>query len=88
MPAKRHRNQLTNGGAPPSVKVLKTMAAVISALGGPGKVAKLTGRKSTHLHNWQNDTGRFPAKTHPVMQAALTAKGYSAPDELWGVIKP
>lgn len=66
----------------------KTMEAVINALGGPGKVAVITGRKTNHIHNWLNDTRRFPAKTHPVMQAALAEKGYSAPGALWGIIEP
>ncbi len=66
----------------------KTMEAVITALGGVPKVAKLTGHKTNHIHNWTHDTRRFPAKTHPVMQAALTKAGYSAPGELWGVIEP
>lgn len=64
------------------------MAAVINALGGEPKVAKLTGHKAQHIYNWKNDTGRFPAKTHPVMQKALAKAGYSAPGVLWGIIEP
>jgi len=83
MPAARHRNREEAVS-----RICKTMEAVINALGGPGKVAKLTGRKTNHLHNWQHDTGRFPSKTYPVMKAALEEKGYKALPELWGVTEP
>jgi hypothetical protein len=94
-----HQTIVANGGAIPErwlssskelgeLTLCGTMGAVIKALGGPPKVAKLTGHKYNHVHNWINDTGRFPAKTHPVMQRALAKAGYIAPGALWGIIEP
>lgn len=64
---------------------LSSTAAVMEKLGGPGAVAKLTGRKYNAAQNWKGfDT--FPPDTYLVMTEALRASGYTAPASLWRMI--
>ncbi len=61
---------------------LGTTKAVIKALGGSTAVGRLTGRKVQAASNWAA-LGTFPANTFVILQAALRAKGLSAPLTLW-----
>lgn len=65
---------------------LLTTADVMAALGGPGAVAELTGRKYSAAHNWGTFV-KFPANTYVVMQAALAKIGRTAPASLWGMVE-
>lgn len=69
------------------LRELTTTAEVMAALGGIAPVAALTGRKYGAAFNWKGFP-KFPADTFVVMQAALRAAGYSAPDSLWGMVEP
>lgn len=70
-----------------SPEVLETTAAVIDALGGPVKVAEITGRKYTAAWNWTK-AETFPSNTYLALQAALAATGKAAPPSLWGMTEP
>jgi hypothetical protein len=64
---------------------LKTVEEVISTLGGVKAVQELTRRGSeSAVPNWKLRKS-FPTNTYAVLKAALEAKGFTAPDELWGM---
>lgn len=63
---------------------LTTTKEVITALGGSAAVAEITGRRLNAVSNWRKFS-TFPSNTYTTMQAALIAKGKSAPDALWGM---
>jgi ABC-type hemin transport system substrate-binding protein len=65
---------------------LSTTEEVILALGGVRAVAELTGRKYTAACNWANFQ-TFPPDTFVVMKAALTDRGYAAPNSLWRMVR-
>jgi hypothetical protein len=68
------------------VEQLKTVDEVVTALGGNMVVQAITCSKhGSAVSNWKR-IGRFPAKTHKVLQSALSERSMSAPDELWGII--
>lgn len=68
------------------IRELKTVDEVVAELGGSGAIKAITGSKHTSaVSNWKK-LGRFPAKTHKVLQDALCAKGLTAPDSLWGLV--
>ena len=67
------------------IKQLSTIEDVISELGGPKAVAKLTQRGSSSAVPMWKMRRSFPAKTYVVMKSALEAKGLSAPDSLWNM---
>ena len=57
------------------------------ALGGTRAVAELTGRRYTAAAHWLKFKA-FPSNTYLVLKSALYAKGYVAPDSLWGMTEP
>jgi hypothetical protein len=67
------------------VKQLSTIEEVISELGGPRAVAELTNRGSVSAVPTWKLRKSFPTNTYAVMKAALEAKGFAAPDHLWGM---
>jgi hypothetical protein len=67
-------------------ETLCTVEEVVDALGGNLGVAAITGVKHTSsVSNWKK-FGKFPAKTHKVLQEALHERSMKAPDTLWGMI--
>lgn len=66
---------------------LETTSAVIDALGGTTKVARITGRKLAAVSNWR-DKATFPPATFLVMQHELRGVGKSAPASLWNMVQP
>ncbi len=67
------------------LRQLHTIEEVISVLGGPAALAEMTGRDSiSAVPNWKLRDA-FPTNTYALMKAALKAKGFSAPGELWGM---
>lgn len=67
-----------------NTRKLHTTPQVIDALGGKHAVSELTGRSWSAVWNWE-DRKAFPPNTYAVLKAALEAKGYAAPDSLWGM---
>ena len=67
---------------------LRTMDAVIDALGGDAGVKKLTGAAQNNLGNWRKTQKKFPAHTYLIMIDALAERGYRAPPALWGITEP
>ena len=67
-------------------KQLNTVEEVISELGGYQAVRELTEKNSnlSTVMMWKTRQ-KFPATTYARMQAALRAKGATAPDDLWGM---
>ena len=71
--------------------MLTTTKAVVNAIGGGHEdetkvqvIARMTGRNYSAAFNWTKQY-TFPSNTYVVMKAALEAKGYDAPDSLWGM---
>lgn len=64
---------------------LPTIEAVIKELGGNQAVADLTGRATDQaVSNWKGRNS-LPLNTYTVLKSALRARGFSAPDALWGM---
>lgn len=63
---------------------LATTSVIITALGGNGAVARLTGSTAKAVSNWKA-LGAFPWRTQLTITSALNERGYSAPPELWGI---
>ena len=62
---------------------IQTIEEVIEKLGGTKAVAELTKRPSpSAVPNWIVRNS-FPLNTYTILKAALRARGYDAPDELW-----
>jgi hypothetical protein len=68
------------------MQTLRSIEEVIEKLGGPKAVAELTNRTGSPsvVPNWVK-RNKLPAKTFTTMQAALQARGLSAPNDLWGM---
>lgn len=67
-------------------ETLCTVSDVVDALGGNLGVAAITGVKHmSAISNWKR-IGKFPAKTHKILQDALHERSMKAPDDLWGII--
>lgn len=66
---------------------LETAEAVVRALGGPTKVARLTGRSPQQVWNWKKKEGRFPGAFFLLMTHELAAIGKRAPASLWGQVE-
>lgn len=68
------------------MRTLNSIEAVINELGGPKAVAELTKRTGSPsvVPNWVK-RNKLPAKTFTTLQAALQARGLSAPNDLWGM---
>ncbi|MEY9493715.1 hypothetical protein [Bradyrhizobium elkanii] len=62
---------------------LTTAASVFEAIGGPRKVAALTGANIKAVRNWYGCFEAFPSNTYAIMLRELAARGYTAPPWLW-----
>jgi hypothetical protein len=66
-------------------KELRTVKAVVDALGGNTAVITLTGGSYlSAVSNWKK-RGTFPASTHYVLTKALEKHSLQAPASLWGM---
>lgn len=68
-------------------EILETPAQVIDALGGPAKVAEITGRKYSAAWNWKGSKA-LPANTYLLLKSALAERGLQAPASLWRMAEP
>lgn len=68
-------------------QLLLTTGDVIEKLGGPSRVAEITGRGYTAVSNWKA-RGTFPPGTYLSMQGALKVAGFDAPPHLWRMAAP
>ncbi len=64
------------------VEELKTVDAVLDALGGTRAVAELFGRTDPAISNWRK-AEQFPAYTYPVIRNELQKIDRCAPEALW-----
>ena len=62
---------------------LQTTAEVMTELGGPAQVARLTGAKYGNVWQWSKED-TFPARYFLVMWLELLALGFEASPRLWG----
>lgn len=70
-----------------SMETLDSTDAVFDALGGPGRVAQITGRKYSAAWNWKKGA-KFPANTYLTIQGELSQIGKRADPALWGMAAP
>jgi hypothetical protein len=63
---------------------LWNVSEVIVALGGPSKIARMTGRSPQAVCNWRQ--GTVPPKYEKMLSAALEAKGFYATPAVFGFI--
>lgn len=68
------------------MSILNTPSAVIDALGGPTRTARLVGRSPNAVWNWR-ERG-FPPETYLVCQRLLSERGLRAPARLWRMAEP
>ena len=68
-------------------RILETTAAVMVELGGPAKVAALTGADYKTVWPWER-MATFPSRYFFLMTQELRQRGFSAPPELWGQVMP
>ena len=66
------------------LRLLSTFNEVLDVLDGPVAVGNLTETSCACVCNWRSYNGLFPPKYYFVMDAALRARGYTAPRSLWG----
>lgn len=59
---------------------------VVTALGGPAAVGRMTGNPPSAVCNWRTKRQRFPSKYYVAMRDELSARGYYAPMGLWGQV--
>lgn len=69
------------------LKVLKSVDAVLDALGGNMPVAALVGVGSRAVSNWRARQ-RISKDSFLVMRDALLERGATAPPSLWGIKPP
>jgi hypothetical protein len=67
------------------VKKLQTVDDVIEKLGGFDVVREMTKRNGAFTVPMWKHREKFPPNTFTIMNAALRAKGFSAPATLWGM---
>lgn len=67
------------------LQTVETVEDVIAKLGGPEAVADLTKRESTSAVPMWKTRKKFPLQTFTTIQAALQARGLTAPNSLWGM---
>ena len=75
-----NRNNFEYGA---DMKRLRTFKQVVEILGGPAAVRELTHANPKQAWNWNNKTGRFPARLHASMTQKLRDLGYEADPRLW-----
>jgi len=75
------------------LKVLGTSGEVIDALGGTSNTARIaasvspSGCSPQRVTNWRG-SGRLAPFTFLIFTDELTARGFRAPPELWGIKPP
>lgn len=62
---------------------VSTIAELIEKLGGPSKAGEILGASPQRAVNWRN-SGKITAELFVQHQAALKARGLSAPPSFWG----
>lgn len=68
-----------------AIRTLKTVEAVIEALGRPWIYAA-TGKEARNVWDWCS-RGKFPPELYDLMTTKLKKLGYRAPQELWSQAK-
>lgn len=66
---------------------LDTVDDVITKLGGPTEVGRLTGKTPQAVWNW-GPRGRMAPDVFLIMSAELERRGFTAPAELWSINTP
>jgi hypothetical protein len=66
------------------LKHLRTAREVVKALGGNIAVQAMTERCQSAVPNWKKKN-RFPSNTYTTLMPELEARGYSAPNALFGM---
>lgn len=69
------------------MRKLHSFEAVVDVLGGPTALAHMVGKKASSIWNWQHRLGRFPARYYKGMIDELAARGFTAPQHLWGQVE-
>jgi hypothetical protein len=69
-----------------AMQPLHTFDDVVTALGGPAAVGRLTSNPTCAVCNWRKKRDRFPAKYFDAMRTALAERGFVAPATLWGQV--
>lgn len=64
------------------MKIFKTTAEVITALGGIDYLAEMSSISPNAVYNWRADR-QFPADTYRLIKDELAEIGADAPDYLW-----
>lgn len=67
-----------------SDEILKTVDAVMDALGGTQHVANLTSSKPSAVSMWRK-AETFPSNTYVALTQALRERGKTAPPSLWNM---
>ena len=67
------------------MKRLRTVQAVVDALGGLEGICELTDANLKQAWHWVGRAEQFPANTYVVIQRALHARGLEAPARLWSM---
>lgn len=67
--------------------MLTTVESVITALGGTGAVATLTGFGPTAVSNWKA-RGRIPSEQFLIVTNALTTRNLAADPKVFGFAEP
>jgi hypothetical protein len=70
-----------------NARTLQTVPEIITELGGPTAVGRITDRSPQSVVNWRA-AARFPAKTFLILQSELAARNIEAPPSLWGIKEP
>jgi hypothetical protein len=68
------------------LRPLWTFDEIVTVLGGPSAVGRMTGCTSSAVCNWRSKCGRFPARYYVAMRDELAARGYFGPPALWGQV--
>lgn len=64
--------------------VLDTVAQIVKILGGTARTAELADVSMTKISDSKRK-GMLPTNTFDILRNALNAKGYTAPNALWGM---
>lgn len=73
----------TSGDGLPRKVLLFEFDDVVRAIGGVGKLAKLTHCNRSTVWLWKSKAGAFPAKHYHIMREVLFEQGYVADLRLW-----
>lgn len=70
------------------MRMLKTRADVIDALGGTMEVAAELDATYRAVHNWRRFSNHIPPMYYPYMLGRLHKMGLTAPASMWGIYEP